>query len=158
MADKQFLATLKYVEKVAKVLSNEENKTKVLHLVESIRNADGLEIDPVDEDRRIAMLNLNAIALAQQATWYAFSAGDLTDNLESEFRSLPNSEEVQNIAKEKEEAVKAEETSISEQIAAFRERAKKFDLVRAVCNGQDPKEAKKAQAEYEKQAAQGFRG
>ena len=150
--------TLKFVEEVSKTIENKENKEKIAHLVESIRNADGLEIDAKDEDRRIAMLNLNAIALAQQATWASFSEGSLTDNLEQKFRELPNAKEIQEVAKAAELAVKAEEDAISEQIAEFRERTKKFDLVRAVCNGQDPKEAKKAQAEYEKQAAQGMRG
>lgn len=155
---KQFLETLNYVVKVANVLSKDEDKEKVMHLVESIRNADGLDIDPKDEERRIAMLNLNAIALAQQATWMAFSAGDLTDNLESEFRALPSAADAQAAAKAAEESVKSEEDSISETIKEFRDRAKKFDIVRAVCNGQDPKEAKKQQEEYEKQAAQGMRG
>lgn len=157
MAEKQFLTTLKYVEKVAKVITNEDKQNKILHLMESIRNADGLDIDPKDEDRRVALLNLNAIALAQQATWEAFSAGDLTDNLEREFRELPKATEAQDVARAAEDAVKAEEDAISEQIKTFRERAKKFDIVRAVCNGQDPKEAKKAQAEYEKNA-QAMRG
>lgn len=158
MAEKQFLETLKYVEKVSKVLTKEEDKKKIDHLVESIRNADGLEIDAKDENRRIALLNLNAIALAQQATWMAFNNRDLTDSLENEFRSLPDAVAAQATARAAEESVKSEEDAISEQIKEFRERAKKFDLVRAVCNGASPKEAKKAQAEYEKQASQGLRG
>lgn len=152
MAEKQFLTTLKYVEEVSELIENEENKKKVLHLVESIRNADGLDIDKADEDRRVVFLNLNALALAQQATWFAFSEGNLTDNIEQKFRELPSSAEAQEAARAAEESVKSEEDRISEQIAAFRERAKKFDIVRAVCNGQDPKDAKKAQAEYEKNA------
>lgn len=157
MAEKQFLSTLKFVEKVAKVIENEESKNKIAHLVESIRNADGLEIDKADEERRIAFLNLNSIALAQQATWFAFSEGNLTDNLEQEFRELPSSADAQEAARQAEESVKSEEDEISKKIADFRERAKKFDIVRAVCNGQDPKDAKKAQAEYEKNA-QAMRG
>lgn len=157
MAEKQFLTTLKYVEEVTKVIDNEDNRNKVLHLVESIRNADGLEIDKADEDRRVAYLNLNALALAQQATWFAFSEGNLTDNLEQKFRELPSSAEAQEAARAAEESVKSEEDGISKQIAEFRERSKKFDIVRAVCNGQDAKEAKKAQAEYEKNA-QAMRG
>lgn len=157
MAEKQFLTTLKYVEEVTKVIDNEDNRNKVLHLVESIRNADGLEIDKADEDRRVAYLNLNALALAQQATWFAFSEGNLTDNLEQKFRELPSSAEAQEAARAAEESVKSEEDDISKQIAEFRERSKKFDIVRAVCNGQDAKEAKKAQAEYEKNA-QAMRG
>ena len=152
MAEKQFLDTLKYVEKVAKTIENKENKEKVLHLVESIRNADGLNIDPADEDRRIAYLNLNAIALAQQATWFAFSENNLTDNMEQEFRELPTAADAQAAARTAEESVKSEEDAISAQINAFRERSKKFDIVRAVCNGQDPKEAKAQQEAYEKQA------
>ncbi len=150
MAEKQFLTTLKFVEKVIKVIDNEDTRNKVIHLVESIRNADGLELDPADEDRRIAYLNLNALALAQQATWAAFSEGNLTDNIEQEYRELPDVKAAQEAARQEEESVKSEEDAISEKIAAFRERAKKFDIVRAVCNGRDPKEAKKAQAEYEK--------
>lgn len=157
MAEKQFLTTLKYVEEVTKVIDNEDNRNKVLHLVESIRNADGLEIDKADEDRRVAYLNLNALALAQQATWFAFSEGNLTDNLEQKFRELPSSADAQEAARAAEESVKSEEDDISKQIAEFRERSKKFDIVRAVCNGQDAKEAKKAQAEYEKNA-QAMRG
>lgn len=152
MAEKQFLTTLKFVEKVAEKIEKKENKDKILHLIESIRNADGLEIDKADEERRIAYLNLNSLALAQQATWFAFSEGSLTDNLEREFRELPATADVQEAARLAEENVKSEEDAISEKISAFRERAKKFDIVRAVCNGQDPKEAKKAQAEYEKNA------
>lgn len=154
MAEKQFLTTLKFVEKVADVIENKENKERVLHLVESLRNADGLEIDKADENRRIAYLNLNAIALAQQATWFAFSEGSLTDNLEQEFRELPSADAAKADAQAAEESVKSEEDEITKSISAFRERAKKFDIVRAVCNGQDPKEAKKAQAEYEKNAQQ----
>lgn len=158
MAEKQFLTTLKYVEKAVAALNKQEDKDKISHLMESIRNADGLDIDPKDEDRRIKFLNLNSLALAQQATWLAFLNGDLTLNLEKEFRSLPDAGKTQSEAKAAEEAVKAEEDSISEQIKEFRERAKKYDIVRAVCNGQDPKAAKKAQEEYEKQASQGMRG
>lgn len=157
MAEKQFSTTLEFVEKVAKVIENEDNMNKVLHLAESIRKADTVEIDPADEDRRTAYLNLNAIALAQQATWFAFSEGSLTDNLENEFRALPSSAEAQDSARLEEEKVKSEEDSISEKIKEFRERAKKFDIVRAVCNGQDPEDAKKAQEEYEKNA-QAMRG
>lgn len=158
MAEKQFLATLKYVEKAVSVLSKQEDKDKITHLVESIRNADGLDIDPKDEERRIKYLNLNALALAQQATWMAFAHGDLTPNLENEFRSLPDADETQAEAKAAEEAVKSEEDAISAQINEFRERTKKYDIVRAVCNGQDPKDAKKRQEEYEKQAVQGMKG
>ena len=154
MAEKQFTETLKYVEKVLAVISNEESKKRIEHLVESIRNADGLDIDKADENRRTTYLNLNALALAQQVTWEAFKGGDLTDNLEVEFRALPNVEEAQAIAKEAEDAVKAEEDAISKQINAFRERAKKYDLIRAVCNGRSVKEAKQMQEEYEKQANQ----
>ena len=154
MAEKQFTETLKYVEKVLAVISNEDGKKRIEHLIESIRNADGLDIDKADENRRITYLNLNALALAQQATWLAFQGGDLTDNLENEFRALPSAEEAQAAAKEAEDAVKAEEDAISKQIAAFRERAKKYDLIRAVCNGRSVKEAKKMQDEYEKQASQ----
>ena len=154
MAEKQFTKTLKYVEKVLAVISNEESKKRIEHLVESIRNADGLDIDKADENRRTTYLNLNALALAQQVTWEAFKGGDLTDNLEAEFRALPNVEEAQAIAKEAEDAVKAEEDAISKRINAFRERAKKYDLIRAVCNGRSVKEAKQMQEEYEKQANQ----
>lgn len=154
MAEKQFTKTLKYVEKVLDVLSDEEGKERIKHLVESIRNADGLDIDAKDQDRRTLYLNLNAVALAQQATWLAFQAGDLTDNLENEFRALPNAKEASAAAKEAEDAVKAEEDVITKQIAEFRERAKKFDIVRAVCNGRSVKEARQMQEEYEKQAGQ----
>lgn len=154
MAEKQFIETLKYVEKVIAVISNDEDKKRLEHLVESIRNASGLEIDKADEERRITYLNLNALALAQQATWIAFQGGDLTDNLESAFRALPDTKDAQSTAKEAEDAVKAEEDAISKQIADFRERAKKYDIVRAVCNGRSVKEAKKMQDEYEQQAAQ----
>ena len=154
MAEKQFTETLKYVEKVLAVISNEDGKKRIEHLVESIRNADGLDIDEKDQERRTLYLNLNALALAQQATWLAFQAGDLTNNLENEFRALPSAEEAQAAAKEAEDAVKAEEDAISKQINAFRERAKKYDLIRAVCNGRSVKEAKQMQEEYEKQANQ----
>jgi len=154
MAEKQFINTLKYVEKVVSVIEKKESKDRINHLVESIRNADGLNIDEKDQERRTQFLNLNAIALAQQATWLAFLEGSLTNNLENEFRELPAIEEVQEQAKAEEDAVKAEEDALSEQIKAFRERAKKYDLVKAVCNGRSVKEAKKMQEQYEQQAAQ----
>ena len=154
MAEKQFINTLKYVEKVVKVIEKKESQDRINHLVMSIRNADGLDIDEKDQERRTQFLNLNAIALAQQATWLAFLEGSLTNNLENEFRELPAIEDVQEQAKAAEDAVKAEEDALSKQIKTFRERAKKYDLVKAVCNGRSVKEAKKMQEQYEQQAAQ----
>lgn len=154
MAEKQFTTTLKFVEKVLGVVKNEDNKNKIAHLVESIRNADGLEIDKADEERRITYLNLNALALAQQVVWSAFLDNVLTPELEAEFRELPSIADAQEAAKDAEAKAKEEEDAISEQIKTFRERAKKYDLIRAVCNGRSVKEAKQMQAEYEKQASQ----
>ena len=154
MAEKQFIETLKYVEKVIKVVKNKENVDRVKHLIASIRNADGLDIDEKDLERRTLYLNLNSIALAQQATWIAFSENVLSDELEAEFRALPSAEEAQKAAKEAEDAVKAEEDALSKQLNEFRERAKKYDIIRAVCNGRSAKEAKQMQNEYEKQASQ----
>lgn len=154
MAEKQFTTTLKFVEKVVATIDNKDNKDKITHLVDSIRNADGLEIDKADEERRVTYLNLNALALAQQAVWGSFLENKLTPELEAEFRELPNIADTQVAAKEAEDKAKAEEDAISEQIKAFRERAKKYDLIRAVCNGRSVKEAKKMQDEYEQQAQQ----
>lgn len=157
MAEKQFLETLKFVEKAVAVLDNEEKKNRILHLADSIRNASELEVDEQDVDRRTVMLNLNALALAQQSAWEVFREDKMTKDIEVDFRELPSAEEAQAAARLAEESVKSEEDAISEKIKEFRERAKKFDIVRAVCNGQDPKEALAAQAEYEKNA-QAMRG
>ena len=156
MAD--YKDTLKFVEKVLDVLSEKESKEYYAKLVKSIRNASGLEIDKADEERRTAQLNFNAISLANQVTFTAFADGDLTDNLEAEFRSLPSLKEAQVAVKEATEKAKAEEDALTEQLNAFRERGRKYDLVHAVCAGRSVEEAKKMQNEYDKQIAKGMQG
>ena len=145
---------LKYVEKVLASLKDKDTAEYFTKLIESIRNASGLEIDPADEDRRQAQLAFNAISLANQAVFTAFSDGDLTDNLEKEYRELPSIKEAQKTLKAVTEEAMAEEKELTEKLNAFRERGRKYDLVHAVCAGRSVDEAKKMQKEYDKQMAQ----
>lgn len=145
---------LKYVEKVLASLKDKDTAEYFTKLIESIRNASGLEIDPADEDRRQAQLAFNAISLANQAVFTAFSDGDLTDNLEEEYRELPSIKEAQKVLKAATEEAMAEEKELTEKLNAFRERGRKYDLVHAVCAGRSVDEAKKMQKEYDKQMAQ----
>lgn len=145
---------LKFVEKVIASLKDEEAGKYFTTLVESIRNASGLEIDKADENRRAAQLKFNAVSLANQAVFTAFSDGDLTDNLEKEYRTIPSIKEAkEELGKATEEAM-AEEKELNEKLNAFRERGRKYDLVHAVCAGRSVDEAKKMQKEYDKQMAQ----
>ena len=152
MAD--YKEVLKYVEKVIASLSEKETAEYFTKLVDSIRNASGLEIDPADEDRRKAQLTFNAISLANQAVFSAFSDGDLTEELEQEFRKLPKLKEAQEELKKATEAARKEEEELTAKLNAFRERGRKYDLVHAVCAGRSVEEAKKMQKEYDKQASQ----
>lgn len=145
---------LKYVEKVLTSLKDKDTAEYFTKLIESIRNASGLEIDPADEERRQAQLAFNAISLANQAVFTAFSDGDLTDNLEEEYRELPSIKEAQKVLKATTEKAMAEEKELTEKLNAFRERGRKYDLVHAVCAGRSVDEAKKMQKEYDKQMAQ----
>lgn len=149
---------LTYVEKVLKVLDDKEVKDYYQKLIDGIRNASGLQIDPADEDRRRVQLGYNAISLANQVTFEAFSNGDLTDNLESEYRKLPSLKEVKAALKDATEAAKKEEEELTAKLNEFRERGRKYDLVHAVCAGRSVAEAKKMQAEYDKQIAQQMQG
>ena len=156
MAD--FKTTLKYVEKAIAALTDEETKQYYNKLVDGIRNASGLDIDPADEDRRAAQLDFNAVSLANQVTFEAFATGNLTDNLEREYRELPTLKEAKEAVKEATEKAKAEEDALTAQLNAFRERGRKYDLVHAVCAGRSVEEAKKMQADYDKQVAQSMQG
>lgn len=149
---------LTYVEKVLKVLDDKEVKDYYQKLIDGIRNASGLKIDPADEDRRRVQLGYNAIALANQVTFEAFSTGDLTENLENEYRTLPTLKEMKAALKIATEAAQAEEKELTEKLNAFRERGRKYDLVHAVCAGRSVAEAKKMQAEYDKQLSQNMQG
>lgn len=149
---------LKYVEKVVASLTDKESAEYFTKLITSIRNASGLEIDPADEDRRSAQLAFNAISLANQAVFTAFSEGDLTDNLEKEYRELPKLSEAQSALKEVTEEATKEEDELNAKLKAFRERGRKYDLVHAVCAGRSVEEAKKMQKEYDKQIAKGMQG
>ncbi len=156
MAD--YKDTLKFTESVLDKLSNKEQKEYYSNLVTGIRDASGLKIDPADEDRRLAQLNFNAISLANQVVFSAFSAGDLTENLEQEYRKLPKIEEVKDALQVEVDKAHAEEDALSAQLNAFRERGRTYDLVLAVCAGRSVEEAKKMQAEYEKRVAQQMQG
>ena len=156
MAD--FKTTLKYVEKAIASLTDEETKQYYNKLVDGIRNASGLDIDPADEDRRAAQLDFNAVSLANQVTFEAFATGNLTDNLEREYRELPTLKEAKEAVKVETEKAKAEEDALTAQLNAFRERGRKYDLVHAVCAGRSVEEAKKMQKEYDKQVAQSMQG
>lgn len=149
---------LKYVEKVIAVLSEKETAEYFTKLVEGIRNASGLEIDPADEERRAAQLAFNAISLMNQAVFSAFADGDLTENLEREYRELPTLKAAQETLKAATEAAKAEEDALTAKLNEFRERGRKYDLVHAVCAGRSVDEAKKMQKEYDKQMAQQVQG
>lgn len=156
MAD--FKDTLKYVEKIIDVLDNNETKEYYTKLVDGIRNASGLEIDEADEARRLAQLNFNAISLANQVTFEAFASGVLTDALEKEYREIQTLTEAKEVLKEETDKAKAEEEELTNQLNEFRERGRKYDLVHAVCAGRSVEEAKKMQAEYDKQAASAMQG
>ena len=156
MAD--FKDTLKFVEKVIASLTDESTKEYYSKLVEGIRNASGLDIDKADEARRNAQLNFNAISLANQVTFEAFATANLTENLEKEYRKLPTLAEAKKAVTEETEKAKAEEDALTAQLNAFRERGRKYDLVHAVCAGRSVEEAKKMQAEYDKQASAMMQG
>lgn len=156
MAD--YKDTLKFVEKVLDKIESKTEKEYYSKLVDGIRNASGLKIDPADEDRRLAQLNFNAISLANQVAFVAFAAGDLTDNLEQEFRSLPKIEEVKEALKVEQEKAHEEEDALTAKLNAFRERGRTYDLVLAVCAGRSVDEAKKMQAEYDKKVAEQMQG
>lgn len=156
MAD--FKETLKFVEKVLEKIEDKAQVEYYSKLVEGIRNASGLKIDAADEDRRVAQLNFNAISLANQVAFVAFAAGDLTDNLEQEFRTLPKIEEAKEALKVEQDKAHAEEDALTAQLNAFRERARKYDLILAVSAGRSVKEAEKMQKEYDKQVAQQMQG
>lgn len=156
MAD--YKDTLKFVEKVIASLTNEDTQKYYTKLVDGIRNASGLEIDPADEDRRTAQLNFNAISLANQVVFEAFATANLTDNLEAEYRKLPTLVEAKEAAQAATAKAKEEEDALTAQLNAFRERGRKYDLVHAVCAGRSVDEAKKMQKEYDKQVAQSMQG
>lgn len=150
--------TLKYVEAAIAVLTDKETKKYYNKLVDGIRNASGLDIDPADETRREAQLNFNAVSLANQVTFEAFASGLLTADLEKEYRTLPTLSEAKEAVKVETEKAKAEEDALTAQLNAFRERGRKYDLVHAVCAGRSVDEAKKMQKEYDKQVAQSMQG
>ena len=156
MAD--YKSTLKFVEKLIDTLADDNTKEYYTKLVEGIRNASGLDIDKADEARRDAQLNFNAISLANQVTFEAFVTGNLTDNLEAEFRALPTLQEAKKAVQEETEKAKAEEDALTAKLNEFRERGRKYDLVHAVCAGRSVDEAKKMQAEYDKKIAQSMQG
>ena len=156
MAD--YKTTLKYVEAAIAVLTDKEVKKYYKKLVDGIRNASGLEIDPADEERRAVQLNFNAVSLANQVTFEAFASGLLTADLEKEYRTLPTLAEAKGAVKVETEKAKAEEDALTEKLNAFRERGRKYDLVHAVCAGRSVDEAKKMQKEYDKQVAQSMQG
>lgn len=156
MAD--YKEILKFVERVIASLKDEETKEYFTKLVESIRNASGLKIDPADEDRRATQLMFNSVSLANQAVFTAFADGDLTDNLEADYRKLPSIKEAKAALQAATEVARKEEEELTAQLNAFRERGRKYDLVHAVCAGRSVEEAKKMQKEYDKQMAQQMQG
>lgn len=156
MAD--YKETLKYVEEAIAALSDKETKKYYTKLVDGIRNASGLDIDPADEDRRAAQLDFNAVSLANQVTFEAFANNKLTAELEAAYRTLPTLAEAKEAVKAETEKAKAEEDALTAQLNAFRERGRKYDLVHAVCAGRSVEEAKKMQKEYDKQVAQSMQG
>lgn len=156
MAD--YKEVLKFVEKVIALLTDEKTKEYYNKLVEGIRNASGLEIDPADENRRTAQLAFNAVSLANQVTFEAFATGNLTDNLENEYRSLPTLSEAKEAVAAETAKAKEEEEALTAKLNAFRERGRKYDLVHAVCAGRSVKEAKEMQKKYDEQVAQSMKG
>lgn len=153
-----FREALEFVEDVLKALDNEETKAYYQKLVEGIRNASGLKIDPADEDRRRVQLGFNAISLANQVTFEAFATRNLTENLEKAYRELPSLAEMKEQLQAETDKAKAEEDALTEKLNAFRERGRKYDLVHAVCAGRSVDEAKKMQEEYDKKIAQSMQG
>lgn len=149
---------LKFVEKVLAVLSKEEDVKYYTKLIKGIRDASGLDIEKADEDRRNALLAFNAVSLANQVVFSAFSEGDLTENLENEYRALPKINDVADTLNAVNKEYKGEEEALNEQLKAFRDRSRKFDLVHAVCAGRSVDEAKKMQKEYDKQVSQSLKG
>ena len=156
MAD--YKEILKFVEKVIASLKDKETAEYFTKLVDSIRNASGLEIDPADEERRLAQLMFNSVSLANQAVFTAFADGDLTDNLEAEYRKLPSIKTAKAALQAATEAAMKEEEELTAKLNAFRERGRKYDLVHAVCAGRSVDEAKKMQKEYDKQMSQQMQG
>ena len=71
---------------------------------------------------------------------------------------MPSLKAVSEELKEAVAVAKKEEEELTAVLNSFRERGRKFDLLHAVCAGRSVEEAKKMQAEYDKQASQGMRG
>ena len=156
MAD--FKTILEFVDKAIAVLKDESEKEYFAKLSESIKSAADLEVDEKDNERKNIQLTFNAVSLANQVVYSAFLSSDLTDNLEAEFRTLPSLKAVSEELKEAVAVAKKEEEELTAVLNSFRERGRKFDLLHAVCAGRSVEEAKKMQAEYDKQASQGMRG
>ena len=150
--------TLNYSKKVINLIADEAQKSYYTKLADGIANAIELAVDPADESRKEAQLAFNAMSLASQATFVAFVAGDLTDELEKEFRELPTLVALKKALDYEVEKARAEEDALTAQLNAFRERGRQYDIVLAVCAGRSVEEAKKMQAEYEKKVAQQMQG
>lgn len=140
-AEKDFLKKASLLVKDEKDAEYFKEKKKALQAAEKL----------ADDDEKKTMLWGQFGMVRNQLTFLLFRTGDLTKEVEDEFRKLPPLEALDAAVKVFGEAHKKEEDEFKALAQKKYEEEQKLDIFKAVCNGMSEEEAKAKLAEYEAQ-------
>lgn len=110
-----------------------------------------------DNDEKLAILWLHFASLRNKLTFLLFRTGDLTEELEKEFRGLDAIETVNELVNGFDAEHKKEEDEFKAIAQKQYEREQKMDIFKAVCNGMSIEEAEAKLKQYEEQVKQSMR-
>lgn len=140
-AEKEFLKKASLLVKDEKDAKYFKEKKKALQAAEKL----------ADDDEKKTMLWGQFGMVRNQLTFLLFRTGDLTKELEDEFRELPPLEVLDAAVKVFEADHKKEEDEFKALAQKKYEEEQKLDIFKAVCNGMSEEEAKAKLADYEAQ-------
>ena len=143
-AEKEFLKKASLLVKDERDAKYFKDKKKALQAAEKLAN----------DDEKKTMLWGQFGMVRNQLAFLLFRTGDLTKEVEDEFRALTPLEAIDGAIKVFEETHKKEEDEFKALAQKKYEEEQKLDIFKAVCNGMSEEDAKAKLAEYEKQVKQ----
>lgn len=143
-------ALCEYIEKAKGSLSSDKNKEYFTSTVESLKNA---QDNTADNEEKVAILVDSANRFANQLTFTLFREGNLTDNLEREYRQFPSVEETSEKANMFTQARRDAIAEVNAEQARIMREEKGISIFKGIIGGMSKEEAKAKLEEYEAELA-----
>lgn len=138
-----------YIEKALKSLPEKDDSQEYFNkFLEAYPNA----VEAADNGEKVAILDDTAIKVANQLSFTLFRNNLLTDELESEYRSLPTVSYTQGVVKKEQESRQAENDKITELVTKSKKEQEEVDIFIQILAGRSREEAEENIQKYNQRA------